>query len=414
MATVRQYRGRWCADFRDQHGRRRIEAPKGPFESKALERRAAQELLAGRLAEVQRNTFTPHRERVTIEKLAELWLASKVAARATTLDDYRIMVESYVLPWFAGRRVEGITRLDIETFRAGMAQGTPERVRLARDAKREALRTEDADAYLKDLKPGPRTTNKCIAVLVQMLNYATEHGLAARNVAANTERLPTAAGEQRVIESNVLTPGELRRVIDAAVDPYRVPIALAAFTGMRQAEAIGLQWGDIDWTRKTVEIRRTYRCGAFYQPKTATSRRTVELPDELIATLKRWRLACPKEGNVHDLVCPAKSGKPMQGSALLQQGFLPALRRAGIRRVRYHDIRHSVASNLLAAGMDVVTVSRALGHANAHITLTVYAHAVPKARHGATDRMAALMAQDGNNLETSTPGEPPDATRSVA
>ena len=329
MATVRQYRGRWCADFRDQHGRRRIEAPKGPFESKALERRAAQELLAGRLAEVQRNTFTPHRERVTIEKLAELWLASKVAARATTLDDYRIMVESYVLPWFAGRRVEGITRLDIETFRAGMAQGTPERVRLARDAKREALRTEDADAYLKDLKPGPRTTNKCIAVLVQMLNYATEHGLAARNVAANTERLPTAAGEQRVIESNVLTPGELRRVIDAAVDPYgsrsRWPPSPACARQRRSACSGATSTGPGKRSRsagRTAAGRSTSR-------KTATSRRTVELPDELIATLKRWRLACPKEGNVHDLVCPAKSGKPMQGSALLQQGFLPALRRAG-------------------------------------------------------------------------------------
>lgn len=64
------------------------------------------------------------------------------------------------------------------------------------------------------------------------------------------------------------------------------------------------------------------------------------------------------------------SGKPTHGSDLLRTGFLPALRRAGVRRVRFHDLRHSLASNLLAAGDDAVTVSKALGHANVHITLT--------------------------------------------
>jgi integrase len=99
-------------------------------------------------------------------------------------------------------------------------------------------------------------------------------------------------------------------------------------------------------------------------------------------------------------VCPSIKGKPMHASALLNHGFRPALSRAGIRKVRFHDLRHSFASNLLAAGVDVVTVSKALGHAKVHITLTTYAHAVPKARHGAADRMAVLMARSGNNLET--------------
>jgi len=81
----------------------------------------------------------------------------------------------------------------------------------------------------------------------------------------------------------------------------------------------------------------------------------------------------------------------MHASALLQRGFLPALERAGVRRVRFHDLRHSFASNLLGAGIDVVTVSKALGHANVQITLMTYAHAIPKPRQGAADRMAALL-----------------------
>jgi len=412
MATVRQYRGRWVADFRDQHGRRRIEVPEGSFESRTLEKRAAKELLDRRLTEVQTHTFTPDRQRVTFEKLAELWIASKVKARKTTIDDYGIMLECYLLPYFGPRKAETVTRLDVEAFRADMAKGTPEPVKRARDAKLEQMQTEDPKARIKPLTPGPRTTNKCLGVLVSVLNYGSRHGLVSRNVADRIEKLPTAAGEDRVIEQNVLTAPELRQVIEAAQEPHRMPIALAVYTGMRQAEAIGLQWGDIDWNKGTAEIRRTYRCGAFYQPKTASSRRTVELPAELVAMLKRWKLACPK--GEHDLVCPAKSGKPMQGSALLQQGFLPALRRAGIRRVRFHDLRHSFASNLLAAGVDVVTVSKALGHSNVHITLTTYAHAVPKARHGAADKMAALMSQTGNNLETGASGEAATGSKSVA
>lgn len=399
MATVRKYRGRWVADFRDQHGRRRIERPVGDFGTATLERRAAEELLARRKGEIQSHTFTPSRERMTVAELAERWMQSKVRARATTLSDYRIMLDSYVLPYFGSRKVETLHRLDIESFRADLAAGVPDSIVAARSAKLAAIRTERPEASLRPLAPGPRTVNKCLGVIVAMLGYAEKHGLVSRNVATRIEKLPAPQGEGRVIEQNVLTPDELRRVLAATSDPWRIPIAIAIYTGARQAEILGLKWGDIDRQRGTADIRRTYRCGAFYQPKTASSRRTVELPDVLLAELKRWQLCCPK--GEHDLVCPGADGRPMSASSLLQSGFQPAVRRAGIRQVRFHDLRHSFASNLLAAGVDLATISAALGHANVRITLEVYSHSVPKARHGAADRMAALLSQSGNNLETS-------------
>jgi integrase len=260
------------------------------------------------------------------------------------------------------------------------------------------LQTRNPRARLRPLKPGPRTTNKCLTLLVGIVGYAVEHGFMGRNVAEEMDKLPAAEGEGAVIESNVLTLGELRKVSEAAVDPWTMPIMIAALTGARQAEVLGLECGDIDWNRRTAEIRRQWRRGAFYEPKTKASRRTVELSDELISALKRWRLRCPK--GQHDLVCPNAKGLPMQSADLLHTGLHPALRRA-IRQVRYHDLRHCFASNLLAAGVDVVTVSKALGHANVHITLTTYAHTIPKERQGAGDAMARLMAQSGNKMETS-------------
>jgi hypothetical protein len=109
----------------------------------------------------------------------------------------------------------------------------------------------------------------------------------------------------------------------------------------------------------------------------------------------------------HDLVFPDAKGRPMQSSDLLRTGLHAALRRAKLRQVRFHDLRHSFASNLLGAGTDIVTVSKALGHANVHITLTTYAHAIPRERQGAGDALARLMGQSGNQsgnkMETLTP-----------
>src|SRR5437016_3675865 len=95
MATVRQYRGRYCADFRDQNGRRRIEVPEGHFETRAAEKRAAGELLELRLGEVKQHTFTPDRQRLAFAALCDLFLASKVKARKTTLDGYRELIDCY-------------------------------------------------------------------------------------------------------------------------------------------------------------------------------------------------------------------------------------------------------------------------------------------------------------------------------
>jgi integrase len=396
MATVRKHRGVWVADFRDQHGRRRIETPKGMFETKELQRRAARELLIKRLSEVGTSCFTSCRERMTFGQLAETWINSKVRIGDTTLSDYQTMLECFLIPYFGVRRAETLTRLNVEAFRSDMKAGLPECCRLAREAKLKELQAENPAARLKPLKdPGARTTNKCLGVVVSILRYGKKIRVVSDNVADGIEKLPVAQGEDRCIEKNVLTPVELRTVLGHAIDPFRIPIALAIYTGMRQEEILGLKWRDFSQDFSTAEIRRVYRRKRFAKPKTASSLRTVEIPDELRKTLQEWTLRCPS--NEHHLVCPSVTGLPMHTSALLQRGLLPALERAGVRRVRFHDLRRSFASILLGAGIDVVRVSKALGHANVHITLMTYAHAIPKPRQGTADRMADLLHADPPN-----------------
>jgi integrase len=399
MAKVRKSRGAWVADFRDQNGKRHIETPKGTFETKALQKLAANELLQKRLSEVESHTFTANRQRMTFDQLAQAWIRSKVRICDTTQSDYQIMLDCFLIPYFGPRKAESLTRLDLERFRSEMSDGLPEVCRQARETKLKGLQAENPKARVKPLKnPGGRTINKCLGVMVSILRYAKKIRALSENVAEGIEKLPTLQGEERCIERNVLAPPELRRTMECAAVPYRVPIAIATYTGLREEEILGLKWGDFSIDLSTAEIRRTYRRGRFSKTKTGASRRTIEIPVELRAELRAWQPACPK--NEHDLVCPSVTGRPMQASALLQRGFVPALARAGVRRVRFHDLRHSFASNLLAAGMDIVTVSKALGHANVQITLVTYAHSVPKPRQGASDRMAALLHQDGNKMET--------------
>jgi integrase len=143
--------------------------------------------------------------------------------------------------------------------------------------------------------------------------------------------------EDRVIETNVLTPPELRKVIDFATERWRPASLFGVFTGASRAEIAGLKWPDIDWNMRSARIERTWQRGKFYPPKTKASRRIVELPDEMLSELKRWRLRAPK--SPEDLVFPTREGTPMSGNDLLRSGFHPALSRAGIRRVRFHDLR---------------------------------------------------------------------------
>ena len=159
---------------------------------------------------------------------------------------------------------------------------------------------------------------------------------------ARDERPP----EQRRLDMDVLTPKEVAALREAATpasyrggelitNNYRLLISFAVFTGCRVGEILGAAWGHIDWDTGQFHIRRTFKEGRFQEPKTRTSYRRLSLPTFLLKELEVWRLACPS--SPYDLIFPNLDGKPMSHSNLMTRGFHPALKRAGIRRVRFHE-----------------------------------------------------------------------------
>jgi len=127
----------------------------------------------------------------------------------------------------------------------------------------------------------------------------------------------------------------------------------------------------------------------FYPPKTKAGLRAVPLPAPLVAALQAWQPGCP-QGEL-DLVFPNSDGGLIRRTNALRYGLWPALKRAGLRRVTMHSLRHSFASALLMSGRPITEVQHLLGHSSPAVTLKVYAHFLPSDQSQGTDALTKVI-----------------------
>jgi integrase len=167
---------------------------------------------------------------------------------------------------------------------------------------------------------------------------------------------------------------------------------LAIHTGMRQGELLSLRWEDVDLDRQSLRIRRTLtrkgsESGGAYgvgKPKTKKSRRTVRLTESAVDTLSRHRARQAEEKlrtgapfQDQGLVFAGERGGIINPSNLRNRSFVPLLKRAGVPRITFHDLRHTCASLLFQRNVHPKFVQELLGHASVAITLDTYSHMMP-------------------------------------
>jgi integrase len=182
---------------------------------------------------------------------------------------------------------------------------------------------------------------------------------------------------------------EIRTVLDKLRGRTMYPIAsLALATGMRRGELLALRWQnvDLDGCKLRVEqsLEQTKAGLRFKSPKTKNGRRTISLPTTTVTELlnhwkaqQEFRLSCGLGRSPDDaLVFPAQDGRPRSPNGLTKEWRL-AMKAVGLDRMTFHALRHTHASSLIAAGLDVLTISRRLGHGSPAITLGVYGHMLP-------------------------------------
>jgi integrase len=243
----------------------------------------------------------------------------------------------------------------------------------------------------------PRTVQYLHALLRTALNRAVKWGLVARNVALLTDppRLPRT-------EIQPLTPEQVQTLLRAIQGDrlealYTVAIAL----GLRQGEALGLRWQQVDLEHGTLSVsealQRINGTLQLVELKTARSHRTLALPEVAVAILRRHqarqleeRLLAGDRWQEFGLVFGTRHGKPLIARNVFRS-YQRTLQKAGLPHKRFYDLRHTCATLLLAQGVDPRTIMETLGHSQISLTMNTYAHVLPALQMDAARRMNDLL-----------------------
>ena len=358
--------GRWMArvDLGWQDGKRGRKAVYGRT------RREVQEKLNETLHRTTHG-LPPVPDQETVGSFLRRWLDVRQGkVRARTHERYTQVVHAHLLP-----------HLD--------------RVRLAK------LTPADVAACLQRVEAAGSAYTACGAreVLRCALNQGVRWELVPRNVAALTD-----PPQHCPREIQPLNPEQASALL-AAVDGHRLEalFTVAVGLGLRQGEALGLCWDAVDLDAGLLSVRRTLeRAGVvprFGRPKTARSRRTMTMPGIVAAALRKHRtrqleerLAVGARWKDSGLVFTTSTGTAVDKSGLCRT-FKGILRAAGLPNIRYHDLRHTAATLLLAQGVAPRTIMETLGHSQISLTMNTYAHVVPALQREAAAKMDAILGR---------------------
>jgi integrase len=303
----------------------------------------------------------------TVARFVERWLRDWADANVSnqTWQGYAQMLRKHLCTRIGSVPIQKLRASDLQTVYAAMAQdGLADRTRLH--------------------------LHRIVHV---MLKHAAQWGVVARNVADAID-----APRVRTHEIEILTPAQVQTVLTTLRDTPLYPIVATALgTGLRRGELLALRHQDIDLDGSTLRVEQaleeTQRGGLIFKsPKTRYGRRTITLPPSTVAVLREhWKVQQEQRlalglgrAESASLVFADWDGSPRSPRTLTQQ-WRKAMDKAGLT-VTFHSLRHSHASTLIAAGLDVLTISRRLGHGSPAITLGVYGHLFKP-----DDRAAAIM-----------------------
>ena len=255
----------------------------------------------------------------------------------------------------------------------------------------------DIEGYASTMKTAgrsPKTINNHLNFLHGLFTFAEKRGWASGNAVAEAER-PRADGSDPDIHFIDLEELEalLRAVPDDVLGAVERPLYLsAAMTGLRQGELIALRWKDVDWKAGLIRVRRNFTRGRFGTPKTKRSSRSVPMPERVAAALKEHLKRSNYTGADDLVLCHPETGAPFDASKMRKR-FRVALKAAGVRSIRFHDLRHTFGTKMAAAGAPLRTIQEWMGHRD-YKTTEIYADYAPDPVQGARWAEAAFAEED--------------------
>ncbi len=374
MATgsVQKKGSNYYAVYRDPSTHKQKWKSAGPNKKKA------ERMLIEIMAQVQTGGYQEIKE-ITFEDFVDNWLEHKESrVKPSTYIWYRGIVTLHLKPQFGRLNLSSITTHMIEEF-------------IAKQTTETSL--------------SPTSIGYHLRVLKTILKTAIIWGFLTKNPAEYIQKPRTIKKEM-----DFLTPEELKLLLENTEPEYYPLFLTAVLTGLRRGELLALKWSDINWATNQIHVRRALVLGKLDEPKSKTSIRALIVPPMLISALKKHHLSCPI-GEL-DLVFPNKNGDIMNADNLYKRHFLPSLRRAGLRKIRFHDLRHTYSSLLISQGENIKFIQQQLGHSSIQVTLDRYGHLMPQVQKGAGERLQESvfgnsvrnLLEDSEKTESETQG----------
>ena len=231
-----------------------------------------------------------------------------------------------------------------------------------------------------------------------MLGHAVDWGYLRKNPALKVKHPTVNRGEMEAF-----SPGDTSKMLRFAHGPWYTLLLVAVTTGLRRGELLSVKWSNVDWDSGRYFVKETLLRSedgkpTFGSPKTRASIASVDLTPACLSALKEHRkaqaeaiLAAGQEYIDLDLVFASSKGTPLNPSNVVRRIFHPTLKKAGLRRIRFHDLRHTCASLLIAQGESPKYIQRQLRHASVQMTFDTYGHLFPEMGREAAARLDVAL-----------------------
>ncbi|HEX21230.1 MAG TPA: site-specific integrase [Actinobacteria bacterium] len=296
----------------------------------------AERALADIVGSVYEGTYQD--KNIGFNELVDNWLESlKAQVKPSTLDFYQ-NISKQLVERFKSSNVRNITTLQVENYLATKI------------------------GHISN-----RTVGYHLTVARMIFKKAMIWGYCYKNP---TDFIKKPRVEHK--EVKILSADQVDTLLAAAQGQTRLLIITALLTGCRAGELMALRWQDIDLVAGVISITRNYVRGKISTPKSRGSYRQIVIPPLLVDELARV-----KAGKESDLIFTKSNGGPLDWSNFYNREFLPLLKRAGLPRVKFHSLRHTYASTLVASGEDLKFIQGQLGHSSLTMTLNTYSHLLP-------------------------------------
>lgn len=296
---------------------------------------------------------------------------AKIKVRSSSHQTYRGYIDNHIKPNIGNIPLEKLTTMDLQKlYRTLLTKGRVERIESKEQPKGLSAKTV-------------RNINQVIS---SALDLAVAQKIIPSNPTDACELPKVEHREMQTIPEEQLQAFLAEAKATGVYEMYYIELA----TGLRRGELLGLKWQDIDWKNGIIKVRRQIARmdGQIVEAplKTKNSYRTVTISPQAIEVLKQQR------ANTHDqYVFPSPNGGPISPDSV-NNTLKRVLARAGIPKVRFHDLRHTFATIALQNGVDIKTVSGMLGHFSAGFTLDTYAHVTTSAQKEAAQTMGNVLS----------------------